>query len=250
MSPPAVPVTPSAPVEDERRAELEGEPPLVETPVAAPAPTPGKSRLTPGVQLGLTALLVAVAAAISGVTVYLITRNDNPPAAPQAADPNAVHPLEAIVPAPVWDTCKTQATPRPGAVETAVCLPPKGSTTFTPDRLEISTFATGAAVQAVYEAVRRAHHLPRDKGKCNGLSWGGEGPWSHNPAAPGLPPKLAGERLCYFDGNDAVIVWTHRKFGQPTHTDILAIAREGGSDHPGLFGWWRYWHHRIGKAVA
>ena len=53
-----------------------------------------------------------------------------------------------------------------------------------------------------------------------------------------------------FDGTDAVIVWTHRKLGQPTHTDLLGIAREGGSDHPGLFGWWRFWHHRLGKVLG
>jgi hypothetical protein len=82
------------------------------------------------------------------------------------------------------------------------------------------------------------------------LSWGGEGTWLHNPAAPGAKPKLGGSRFCYFAGNDAVIVWTHRKFGQATHTDVLGIAEEGGSDHPGLFTWWRFWHHRIGKILA
>jgi hypothetical protein len=72
----------------------------------------------------------------------------------------------------------------------------------------------------------------------------------HNPSAPGSSPKTGGSRFCYFAGNDVVIVWTHRKFGQATHTDILGIAREGGSDHPGLYGWWRFWHHRIGKVIA
>jgi hypothetical protein len=28
---------------------------------------------------------------------------------------------------------------------------------------------------------------------------------------------------------------------------MLAIAREGGTDHAGLFTWWRFWHHGIGK---
>ena len=105
-------------------------------------------------------------------------------------------------------------TPHPGAVETAECLPPKDATGFTPDRLEISTFASGAAVQQAYEAQRRQHRAPRDRGRCNGLSWGGEGTWLHNPAAPGAAPKPGGSRFCYFAGNNAVIVWTHRKFGQ------------------------------------
>jgi len=55
--------------------------------------------------------------------------------------------------------------------------------------------------------------------------------------------------FCYFDCNAAVIVWTHERLGQPTHRDILAIAREGGSDHPALTRLWRPWHHEIGKAV-
>ena len=116
--------------------------------------------------------------------------------------------------------------------------------------LEISSFASGAAVQRAYESERRRHHVPRNRGRCNGLSWGGEGTWLHNPSAPGSSPKPGGSRFCYFAGNDVVIVWTHRKFGQATHTDILGIAREGGSDHPGLYGWWRFWHHRIGKVIA
>jgi hypothetical protein len=48
----------------------------------------------------------------------------------------------------------------------------------------------------------------------------------------------------------AVAVWTHRKFGQATHIDLLGIAQEGGSYHPGPFNWWRFWHHRIGKTFA
>ena len=57
-----------------------------------------------------------------------------------------------------------------------------------------------------------------------------------------------GRAFCYFDGEDAVIVWTDERRGQPTHKDILGIAREGGSDHVRLTSWWRPWHHIIGKA--
>jgi hypothetical protein len=35
------------------------------------------------------------------------------------------------------------------------------------------------------------------------LLWGGERAWLHGPDKPG------GRVFCYFDGNDAVIVWTH-----------------------------------------
>jgi predicted Ser/Thr protein kinase len=223
----------------------------LEEPSADESPPAARAEwLTPVKQLVLTLVLVVVAATASGVVVYFVTRSDHsktPSAVPQEP---AVHPLAALVPEPVWQTCKKQATPRAGALETAVCLPPKDAKTFTPDRLELSTFASGAAVQRAYEAERRHQHVPRNQGTCNGLSWGGEGTWLHNPASPGAKAKVGGSRFCYFAGNAAVIVWTHRKFGQSTHTDLLGIAREGGSDHPGLFGWWRFWHHRMGKILA
>jgi serine/threonine protein kinase len=219
-------------------------------PVAPTSETsPHEFRLTPMKLLLMMLLLVLVAAAASGGVVYLLTRNDEPATPAAVAKGPVIHPLEALVPAPVWDTCKTVAK-RPGAVESAVCLPPKDATTFTPDRLELSTFASGAAVQRAYEAERRSHSVKRNFGACNGLSWGGEGAWLHNPSAPGAPPKPGGSRFCYFQGDNVVIVWTHRKFKQATHTDLLGIAVEGGSDHPGLYGWWRFWHHRIGKILA
>jgi predicted Ser/Thr protein kinase len=219
-------------------------------PVAQTTETaPHEFRLTPMKLLLMMLLLVLVAAAASGGVVYLLTRNDEPAAPAAVAKGPVIHPLEALVPAPVWDTCKTVAK-RPGAVESAVCLPPKDATTFTPDRLELSTYASGAAVQRAYEAERRSHSVKRNFGACNGLSWGGEGAWLHNPSAPGSPPKPGGSRFCYFQGDNVVIVWTHRKFKQATHTDLLGIAVEGGSDHPGLYGWWRFWHHRIGKILA
>jgi hypothetical protein len=198
----------------------------------------------------LTLLLVVIAAAASGVVVYFLVRGDDKTAPATVAQGPVIHTLADLVPAPVWQNCTKAKTPRAGAVETATCLPPQGATTFNPDRLELSTFASGAAVQRAYEAERRRHRVPRNQGTCTGLSWGGEGIWLHNPAAPGTKPKPGGSRFCYFAGNDVVIVWTHRKFGQATHTDLLGIAREGGSDHPGLYGWWRFWHHRIGKILA
>jgi serine/threonine-protein kinase len=206
--------------------------------------------LTPMKQLLLTLLLVVVAAAASGAIVYFLTRDDGTTTSSASGSPQpAIHPLSELVPAPVWKDCK-ETSPRAGAVETAICTQPADVTTFTPDRLELSTFASGGAVQSAYEALRRSHHVARNQGRCTGLSWTGEGTWLHNAASPGARPAVGGSRFCYFDGSDVVIVWTHRKFGQPTHTDLLAIAHEGGSDHPGLYGWWRFWHHRIGKVFS
>jgi serine/threonine-protein kinase len=227
------------------------DPPTPATPTAVeadPAATTSR-RSTPLRQLGLIALLVAIAAAASGLTVYFLTRSDR--AAPLSmAHPGAVQPLADLVPSSIWQRCKQQATPRPGAAATAVCQPPKGATTFAPDRLEISSFASGAAVQRAYASERRRHHVPRNRGTCNGVSWGGEGLWLHNPASPGVRPNPGGSRFCYFGGNDAVIVWTHQSFGHMGDTDILAIARKGGSNHPALYDWWRFWHHRIGEVMA
>jgi hypothetical protein len=220
-----------------------------ETPIPDPAPR-SQPRLTPMKQMLLTLLLVVIAASASGLIVYFLTRGDESAPPTQVSQTPAIHPLAELVPAPVWQTCQRSATPRAGAVESAVCLQPQDATTFTPDRIEFSTYASGAAVQRAYEAERRRHHVLRNQGRCNGLSWGGEGIWLHNPASPGAKPKVGGTRFCYFAGNDVVIVWTHRKFGQQSHTDLLGIAREGDSDHPGLYGWWRFWHHRIGKVLA
>lgn len=97
-------------------------------------------------------------------------------------------------------------------------------------------------MRAAYAAEQRRQGLRSNSGKCTSLSWTGEGPWAHGPGRPG------GRRLCYFDGTNAVIVWTHERLGQPNHRDILAIAREGGTDHVRLIGWWTYAHHLIGKA--
>ena len=207
--------------------------------------------LTPAKLLLFMVALVVVASAASGAAVYFLTRNDHSATATQSqtAQGPLIHPLSALVPTPVWDSCKVVSA-RPGAVESAVCLQPKGATTFTPDRVELSTFVTGAAVQRAYDAERRRHRVGRNFGRCNGVSWGGEGTWLHNASAPGAKPKTGGSRFCYFDGNKAVIVWTHRKFRQATHTDLLGVAVEGDSDHPGLYGWWRFWHHRIGKVLA
>jgi dienelactone hydrolase len=147
--------------------------------------------------------------------------------------------LAALVPERLWQDCQVQTVPEPTALETAVCLPPSG----TPDRWQISSYANGEALAAAYAGeLRRRPDVQRDQGKCNAFSWGGERAWLHGPDKPG------GRVFCYFDGNDAVIVWTHERLGQPTHRDVLVTAREGGSDHAGLTHWWRPWHHRIGKA--
>ena len=54
---------------------------------------------------------------------------------------------------------------------------------------------TRATLAAAYASeLRRREDVPRDKGKCNAFSWGGERPWLHGPDKPG------GRVFCYFDG--------------------------------------------------
>ena len=191
--------------------------------------------------------VVLIAAATAAAVVYLTggnkgetgssatrTRGGSTVVAPVAA-------VKALIPLSLRKTCVKQPVPDIGAVATAVCLPPTAGGGFSPDRWQVSIYPSGATARRAYEEERRRQRIRRDQGKCNSFSWGGEGSWAHGPGKPG------GRRLCYFDGNDAVIVWTHERLGQSNHRDILGIAREGGSDHARLIGWWAYAHHLIGK---
>jgi len=195
--------------------------------------------------------IVLIAAATAAAVVFLTSENKGETSAgatgggnPSATTTEEVAPasdVKAVIPASLRKTCVKQPVADIDAVATAVCLPPPGATGFYPDRWQVSVYPSGNAVRAAYSAEQRRQKLRSDSGQCTGLSWGGEGPWSHGPGRPG------GRRLCYFDGNDAVVVWTHERLGQPNHRDILAIAREGGTDHARLIGWWTYAHHLIGK---
>jgi serine/threonine protein kinase len=158
--------------------------------------------------------------------------------------------LAALVPKPVFKNCTVRPKPRAGAAETAVCVAPVGGTTFYPTQLELSLFANDRALSQAYAAERKKADVGTGFGRCSGTEWAGEGPWLHAPAAAGQPGKPGGQRFCYFDGNVAVMVWTHGKFGQPTHVDFLGIARQTGSDHAHLYDWWRFWHHRMGNCLT
>jgi class 3 adenylate cyclase len=213
----------------------------------------GKPGRTLGWKLGLGVILVAAATAVG--VVYLTTGDGAEPgsASPATTGASSVVPsgsgveatlapnadLDAIVPAAIWKDCKLQTVPEPTAIQTAVCLPGQGI----PDRWEISSYRNGADLTSAYRAeLSRHERIRRGTGRCNAFIWGGELQWLHGRGKPG------GRAFCYFDGNDAVIVWSHERLGQPTHRDVLVTAREGGSDHVGLTRWWRPWHHLIGKA--
>jgi hypothetical protein len=206
-------------------------------------PLPAPKRL--GWGLGLA---VALIAATTAVGVVLLT-GGNKPDGSTAATGNGLGSTDAaragvisLIPSSLARNCIKQPAANVGAVETAVCLQREGGQAgFTPDRWEVSIYPNGSDLRAAYDAVRTSHDLAPEQGRCNRLTWGGEAAWEHGQNKPG------GRRLCYFDGNDAVIVWTHERLKQPTHRDVLAVAREGGSDHANLTSWWGYAHHLIGK---
>jgi class 3 adenylate cyclase len=215
------------------------------------APVPSRSRISlPGPRrLGWVAgLSVVLIAAITAAAVVYLTGGNKPDgtSAAPGGEPGGTDARRAgvlaLIPGGLRRNCVKQPVANIGAVETAVCVPQaSGATAFSPDRWEVSIYPSAAALRQAYAAERRRQQLAPDRGRCNRLTWGGEGPWAHGPNKPG------GRRLCYFDGNDAVIVWTHERLGQPTHRDVLAVAREGGSDHANLTSWWGYAHHLIGK---
>jgi class 3 adenylate cyclase len=205
-----------------------------------------------GWRVALTVVLIA--AATASAVVYLTAENKGESSAGATGGTTTTETTGSAAPhvAPATDVialipdslrrgCVRQTVPDVGAVATAVCLPPAGAQGFRPDRWQVSIYPSGKAVEAAYESARKGQKLGRNSGKCNSLSWGGEGAWSHGPGKPG------GRRLCYFDGDDAVIVWIHERLGQANHRDVLGIARESGSDHVRLIGWWTFAHHLIGK---
>lgn len=205
----------------------------------------GKERRSLSLRL---ALLVTLVAAATALAVVYMTAGEG--AAPSGAAPELpgegrdTSSLSRVVPAAIWRDCEPLSVPRMRADETAACEPNSGK----PDRWEISSYRDSDELDAAYASELakgsdiQGSDIRRDTGQCSGLSWGGERVWMHGPGKPG------GRVLCYFDGNDAVIVWTHGRLNQPSHVDIMVIAREGGSDHVGLTRWWRPWHHVIGKA--
>jgi class 3 adenylate cyclase len=196
----------------------------------------------------LVGLTAAVAAITAGAVVYLTGGNDSPPQVPAAAaegtdetadggQPQAV--LASLIPDSIWESCDVQPVPDPGAEQTAVCVDEGGGEQ--PDRWSVSVFPNAKKLYDAYEAIRESHHIGTDQGICTNLGWGGERAWEHGPGRPG------GRKLCYFEGNDAVVIWTHERLDQPDHRDILVSAREGGGDHASLYEWWRPIHHEIGK---
>jgi hypothetical protein len=218
------------------------------------------SRLAPK----LIAIAVLAAAVTAGLVVWLTGRGTDESNASPAGSPGATQPttigsgggttsatgtteeevaasLDAIVPSALWADCQVQTVPDPKALETAVCLPRSEHRQVRAGPLAGVAVSGWQDVEAAYDAARADAGVRPNSGTCSRLSWTGR----RLGARAGQP---GGRLFCYFSGENAIIVWTHRRFDQPTHRDILAIAMEGGSDHARLFRWWNPRHHLIGKA--
>jgi len=239
-------------------------PPTTAEPAPAPAPPPAprEPRTVALTTRRLVVLGIALAALLAAAVLgaVLLSGGDDDPAAgggttapgttqgsqPAAAGPEtATAGLASLVPNTIFKDCEVDASPSPGAVESASCGPPADPAArtlpFYPDNWQVSIYPSAAQLNAAYNDLRSERDIGSDFGRCNAVTWGGEAEWLHGPQKPG------GRQFCYFEGNVAVIVWTHGKLGQASHIDTLGVARAGGSDHASLFNWYRFWHHRIGK---
>jgi hypothetical protein len=162
--------------------------------------------------------------------------------------PPALGGLADVVLPPVWKYCNVTPQPQPGAVESAICLPPANPTEFFPDRLELSIYSTGAARAKAFNELRAADPnsaaLVPGKGTCSRNVWNGDRTWVHATTR-----EFGGHVFCYFDASqNAVIAWTHERLKATTHLDMIAVARIGGrGNQPNLFNWWNYWHSYLGK---
>ena len=162
---------------------------------------------------------MAVAAGASGVGVYFVTKSDSgkggagqvtPTPTPIPIPRGTQKGLAGVVLARMWKNCAVENIPPPGAVQSAVCLPPSGSTVPFPDQVTLSLYPDTKALLAAYTTRKQSDQnsagLVEGKGRCDGAGWNGDGEWLHGTGAKG------GHRFCYFDANqNAVIVWTHER---------------------------------------
>jgi protein kinase-like protein len=235
-----------------------GNPPGGQPPTGGPLPEPsGKSgpRTVTVTGRRIAALALALAIPIAGAILAFVVFSDDDGKTPaavgtttstettQTTQTTETNPtvkatgLAGIVPRDVFKYCK-DATTREGAEETVTCT--STDVTFFPD-LELSFYKNSGTLQAAYDGLKEENAVTDDFGRCDGVAWSGEGQWKHDNG------KVGGHRFCQFEGNEAVIYWTHERLGQPSHRDMLGIARTNELSNDDLFNWFRFWKERIGK---
>jgi serine/threonine-protein kinase len=146
--------------------------------------------------------------------------------------------IAGIVPRDVTKNCHTAAT-REGAAETVKCS--SQGVEFFP-ALELSFYNDSAALREAYDSLKEEKGITEtDYGRCDAIAWDGEAAWKH---ANG---KEGGRRFCKFEGNQAVIYWSHERLGQASHRDMLGIANTDDLAVDQLANWFRFWRDKIGK---
>jgi hypothetical protein len=222
-------------------------------PTGAPLPEPsGKSgpRTVTVTGRRIAALALAIAIPIVGaILAFVVFGGDDDGNTPVAAGDTTTEQtttttpsggqtgLAGIVPRDVFKNCKDAPT-REGAEETVTCS--STELTFFPD-LELSFYKNSGTLGAAYDGLKQENAVSDDFGRCDGVAWSGEGEWKHETG------KVGGQRFCQFEGDEAVIYWTHERLGQPSHRDMLGIARTNELANDDLFNWFRFWKERIGK---
>jgi hypothetical protein len=246
------------PASEAASPSVEAPPPAAPPPEAPPAATPpvpprqSRTVTMPARRLGLAAaaLLALIGAAIAAVVLLTGGGNSGSAKSKSGGTPVRATGMAAVVPNDLLKYCK-KGTPQLGAAQTYNCKSPSNVTFFLPDTWQLSLFGNLASLNNAYNTLRsNALVQRRNFGACNGLSWGGEGPWYHpSETNPGQLGPFAGRRFCYFTtpGREPTIVWTHEKLGQSNHIDFLGVARTSDpAAHTDLFSWWRFWHHKLG----
>jgi serine/threonine protein kinase len=253
--PPPPPASPPAAESLPAAGPPTAEPPATDEPSAPSPPLPARAedkrpRTVTISTRRLTALAAAILALVAAAVIAAVLlsgggdKKQTATAQGSTSTGASASGMAALIPNPLFRSC-TNAAPIAGAAQTVDCKPSAATNgAYHPDNWQFSLFSSSAALQKAYDALRDSDGIGERYGQCNGIEWGGEGTWAHGPGKPG------GHRFCYFDGNVAVIIWTHEKLGQASHVDLLGIARSNGSDHSNLFNWYRFWHHRVGKCGA
>ena len=131
-----------------------------------------------------TLALVVVASAASGAAVYFLRRATLTRQRRRSLRlPNSlIHPLSALVPAPVWHSCKLSRPPR-SRRRGKRCLPSAQG------RHHLSLQLSSCRLRAGRLSNARTTLSPTHRVgailDAEGASWGGEGTWLHNASAPG-----------------------------------------------------------------
>ena len=189
---------PSAPAPEPAQA-LADPAPQASAPVAPPPHAPPSRRAPSLPRWGVTAILVALAALVSGTVAYIVARGDGETAAATTAAtstdetvPEAPLSLAGLVPGTLWKNCAVQNEPTSGATESAVCLQPTDVPGQNPpDRWQLSIYPDAASLQPrTTQRARGAEGPERRALRRDVLGWIGPVGPRGNPAEARRAPLL------------------------------------------------------------